>query len=325
VKVHILDDWSDTLRGLPAFQRLAGHEVTVWTDAASGEVLAERLAEAEALVLFRERTAITADLLARLPRLRMISGRGAYPHVDVAACSAQGVVFCSNKPADLPSHAAAELTWALVLAAMRNLPAQIASAKAGQWQAGIGRSLKGRTIGLYGYGKIARLVAGYARAFGMQVVVWGSEAGRARAAAAGEVVPESRAAFFGGADIISLHLRLTPETKGAVTAEDLAAMRKGSVLVNTARAGLIAKGALLVGLNAGHPHIAALDVFDEEPLTDPRDPILSHPNVIATPHIGFVTEDELDMQFADIFDQINAYAAGAPIHMINPQVWTAPA
>lgn len=325
MKVHILDDWSDSLRDLPAFQRLAGHEVTVWTDAASAEVLAERLAEAEALVLFRERTVISADLLARLPRLRMISGRGAYPHVDVAACSAQGVLFCSNKPADLPSHAAAELTWALVLAAMRDLPAQMASAKTGQWQRGVGRSLKGRSIGLYGYGKIARLVAGYARAFGMQVIVWGSEAGRAGAAAAGEVVPESRAAFFGGADIISLHLRLTPETKGCVTAADLAAMRKGSVLVNTARAGLIAKGALLAGLKAGRPQIAALDVFDEEPVTDPSDPILSHPQVIATPHIGFVTEDELDLQFADIFDQINAFAAGAPIHMINPQVWTAPA
>lgn len=325
MKVHILDDWSDTLRGLPAFQRLAGHEVTVWTDAASVEVLAERLAEAEALVLFRERTVISADLLARLPKLRMISGRGANPHVDVTACSAQGVLFCSNKPADLPSHAAAELTWALVLAAMRDLPAQMASAKAGQWQAGVGRSLKGRSIGLYGYGKIARLVAGYARAFGMQVIVWGSEAGRAGAAAAGEVVPESRAAFFGGADIISLHLRLTPETKGCVTAADLAAMRKGSVLVNTARAGLIAKGALLAGLKAGRPQIAALDVFDEEPVTDPSDPILSHPQVIPTPHIGFVTEDELDLQFADIFDQINAFAAGAPLHMINPQVWTAPA
>jgi D-3-phosphoglycerate dehydrogenase / 2-oxoglutarate reductase len=325
VRVHILDDWSDTLRGLPAFERLGGHEVTVWTDAAAGEVLAKRLAEAEALVLFRERTAISADLLARLPKLRMISGRGAYPHVDVAACSAQGVLFCSNKPADLPNDAAAELTWALVLVAMRDLPGQMASAKAGQWQAGVGRSLKGRCIGLYGYGKIARLVAGYARAFGMRVIIWGSEAGRARASAAGEVVPESRAAFFGGADIISLHLRLTPETKGCVRAEDLAAMRKGSVLVNTARAGLIAKGALLEGLTAGRPQIAALDVFDTEPVTDPSDPVLSHPQVIATPHIGFVTEDELDLQFADIFDQINAYAAGAPIHMINPQVWRAPA
>lgn len=325
MKVHILDDWSDTLKDLPSFQRLAGHEVTIWTDAAKGDTLANRLAQAEALVLFRERTAITADLLARLPNLRMISGRGAFPHVDVAACTAAGVLFCANKPAEVPNHAAAELTWALVLAALRDLPAQMASAKAGQWQAGVGRTLHGRTIGLYGYGKIAKLVAVYARAFGMQVIVWGSDAGKARARAAGEVVPETRAAFFGGADIISLHLRLTPETKGCITAQDLAAMRDRAVLVNTSRAGLIAKGALLAGLSAGRPSIAALDVFDAEPVTDPTDPILSHPNVITTPHIGFVTEDEFDLQFADTYDQINAYAAGRPIHMINPQVWSAPA
>lgn len=325
MKVHILDDWSDTLRGLASFQRLAGHEVTVWTEAAHGAALAERLAGAEALVLFRERTAITADLLAGLPGLRLISGRGAHPHVDVAACTAAGVLFCSNKPAEAPNHAAAELTWALVLAAMRDLPAQMASAKAGRWQAGVGRSLQGRTIGLYGYGKIARLVAGYARAFGMAVIVWGSESGRARAAAAGEVVPATRAEFFGGADVISLHARLMPQTKGCITPRDLAAMRPRAVLVNTSRAGLIAEGALLAGLQAGRPSIAALDVFDAEPLTDPQDQILSHPRVIATPHIGFVTEDEFDLQFADIYDQVNAYAAGAPIHMINPQVWTAPA
>jgi D-3-phosphoglycerate dehydrogenase / 2-oxoglutarate reductase len=325
MKVHILDDWSDTLRGLAAFDRLAGHEVTVWTDAAQGAALAERLAEAEAIVLFRERSSITADLLAHLPKLRMISGRGAYPHVDVTACTAAGVVFCSNAPAEAPNHAAAELTWALILAAMRDLPAQMASAKAGGWQSGVGRSLHGRTIGLLGYGKIARLVASYARAFGMQVIIWASEAGRARASAAGETVASSRAAFFGGADVISLHLRLTPQTAGCVTDEDLAQMRPRAVLVNTSRAGLIAKGALLAGLQAGRPSLAALDVFDTEPALDPLDPVLSHPRVIATPHIGFVTEDEFDLQFADIFDQINAFAVGAPIHMINPQVWSAPA
>lgn len=325
MKVHILDDWSDTLRGLASFQRLAGHDVTVWTDAAEGKVLADRLAEAEALVLFRERTSITTDLLAHLPKLRMISGRGAYPHVDVAACTAAGVLFCSNKPAEVPNHAAAELTWALVLAAMRDLPAQMANTKAGKWQAGVGRTLQGRTIGLYGYGKIARLVASYAQAFGMQVIFWGSDAGRQRAVAAGEVVPATRAEFFGGADVISLHVRLVPETKGCVTAEDLAALRERAILVNTSRAGIIAKGALLAGLQAGRPNIAALDVFDVEPVIDPLDPVLSHPRVIATPHIGFVTEDEFDLQFADIYYQVNAYANGAPIHMVNPQVWSAPA
>ncbi|WP_054304090.1 D-2-hydroxyacid dehydrogenase family protein [Gemmobacter sp. LW-1] len=317
MRVHVLDDWADTLRHLPGFARLSGHEVTIWTDRAPDEAaLAERLAGAEALVLFRERTVITASLLDRLPGLRMISGRGAWPHVDVAACAARGVTFCSRKADDMPNHAAAELTWALVLAAMRDLPGQMAALRGGRWQAGVGRSLRGRTIGLYGGGRIARLVAGYAGAFGMPVIWWGSEGRRAELRAAGETVPDSRAAFFGGADVISLHLRLAPETRGAITAADLAAMRPGAVLVNTARAGLIAPGALLAGLEAGRPARAALDVFEVEPLTDPADPLLCHPRVIATPHIGFVTEDEFDLQFSEIYDQINAFAAGQPISVV---------
>lgn len=321
MKVHILDDWSDTLRGLPSFARLSGHDVTLWTDTAKGTALTDRLREAEVLCLFRERTKITAEILATLPNLRMISGRGVWPHVDVAACTARGVVFASNTSADVPNHAAAELTWALILSAMRDLPGQMARAKAGLWQAGVGRSLVGRTLGLYGYGRIAKLVAGYARAFGMQVIWWGSDAGRARARAAGEQLAPSREAFFGTPDIISLHLRLTPASAGIVTAADLALMGPRSVLVNTSRAGLIAPGALLAALNAGRPGQAAVDVFDTEPATDPDDPLLAHPRLIATPHIGFVTEDEFDLQFADIYDQVNAFAACHPIHMINPEAF----
>ena len=322
MKVHILDDWFDTLRGLPCFNLLAGHDVTVWTDHQPDEaILADRLQDADCVVLFRERTKVTRGLLERLPNLRLISQRGAYPHVDVAACTDQGVLLCSNKGADGANHAAAELTFALILSAMRQLPQQMASAKAGNWQMGVGRSLRGRRLGLYGYGRIGRVVADYARAFGMEVVWWGSEAGRARAKADGETVAESRAAFFGSCDVVSLHLRLTPETRGSVTAEDLSAMSPRAVLVNTSRAGLFAEGALLQALNAGHLGAAAVDVFDAEPLTDPSDPLLSHPKMIATPHIGFVTEDEFDKQFTDIFAQVNAYAAGAPIHMINPSVY----
>lgn len=317
MKVHILDDWSDTLRHLPCFSRLAGHEVTVWTDRAEGAALAARLHEAEAICLFRERTQITADLLAALPKLRLISGRGAWPHVDVAACAARGVAFASHKPAEAPNHAAAELTWALILASLRDLPSQMARAKAGQWQQGVGRSLRGKTIGIYGHGRIGQLVAGYARAFGARVIWWGSQSGRARAAAAGGEVPASRAEFFARSEILTLHLRLTPETQGIVTAEDLAQMPARSVLVNTARAGLIAPGALLAGLQAGRPEIAALDVFASEPLSDPTDPLLAHPRVMATPHIGFVTEEEFDLQFADVFDQVNAFAAGRPIHLVT--------
>jgi len=322
MKVHILDDWFDTLRGLPCFHLLAGHDVTVWTDHQADEaILADRLQDADCVVLFRERTKVTRGLLERLPNLRLISQRGAYPHVDVAACTDQGVLLCSNKGADGANHAAAELTFALILAAMRQLPQQMASVKAGNWQMGVGRSLRGRRLGLYGYGRIGRVVADYARAFGMKVIWWSSEAGRARAKADGETVAESRATFFGSCDVVSLHLRLAPETRGSVTAEDLSAMSPRAVLVNTSRAGLIAEGALLQGLNAGHLGAAAVDVFDTEPLTDPNDPLLSHPKLIATPHIGFVTEDEFDKQFADIFEQVNAYAAGAPIHMINPSVY----
>lgn len=324
MKVHLLDDWADTLRGLPSFARLSGHDVTVWTDAAEGDALSARLHQAEVICLFRERTRITAMLLDALPNLRMISGRGVWPHVDVAACTARGIVFCSNKPAEAPNHAAAELTWALVLAAMRDLPGQMARAKAGLWQSGVGRTLAGRTIGLYGYGRIGKLVAAYARAFGMRVIWWGSDEGRARAAAAGEEVAQSREAFFATPDIISLHMRLTPATTGIVTAKDLALMGVRSVIVNTSRAGLIAPGALLGALNAGRPGQAALDVFDVEPVTDPGDPLLSHPHVIATPHIGFVTEDEFDLQFADIYDQVNAFAAGKPINMVNPEAWSHP-
>lgn len=320
MKVHILDDWFDTLRGLPSFTRLKGHDVTVWTDHVEDvDTLAGRLAEAEALVLFRERTPVTEALLDRLPKLRLISQRGPYPHVDLAACTARGVLVSSNMSAGLPSYAAAELTWGLIIAAMRQIPQQMASLRAGQWQMGVGRTLRGRPLGLYGYGRISGVVAGYARAFGMPVHVWGSPAARERAQADGLHVPESREAFFAGCDVISLHVKLTPETRGIVTASDLAAMRPGSVLVNTSRSGLVAPGALLDGLNAGRPGIAALDVFDIEPLTNVADPLMSHPDVICTPHIGYVTEDELNMQFADIYDQINAYAAGDPIHLANPE------
>ncbi|MGV0908708.1 D-2-hydroxyacid dehydrogenase family protein [Martelella sp. FOR1707] len=324
MRIHILDDWFNTLPGLPGFSLLSGHDVTIWTDHAHDEaVLAERLKDAEALVLFRERTAITRSLLERLPSLRLIAQRGAYPHIDIVACSDHNVLVCSGKGGGEPNVAAAELTFSLMLAALRDLPGQMASAKAGLWQTGVGRTAKGLTIGLYGYGRIARLVAHYARAFGMTVVWWASPEGREKARGDGEMVAESRAAFFAESDVVSLHLRLTPETRGAITAEDLGLMKPYAVLVNTARAGLIAPGVLKAALDAGRPGLAAVDVFDREPLTDPDDPLLSHPRLIATPHIGFVTEHEFETQFREIYEQIIAYADGAPINMINPQVWSA--
>ncbi len=324
MRVHVLDDWFDTLRGLPCFGKLEGHDVSVWTDHVKDvDALAGRLAGAEALVLFRERTKITADLLARLPELRLISQRSVYPHIDVPACTERGVLLCSNMHAGAPSYAAAELTLALILASYRQIPDQVASIRAGNWMMGVGRTLRGRQLGLYGYGRIGKAVAGYAGALGMRVVWWGSEAGRARALGDGQTVADSRQAFFAGSDIVSLHVRLNAETRGLITAGDLAAMGERALLVNTSRSGLIAPGVLEAALAAGRPGHAAVDVYDTEPMTDVDNPLLTNPRVLPTPHIGYVTEDEFELQFSDIFDQINAYAAGAPIHMINPEVWTA--
>lgn len=322
MKVHILDDWFDTLRGLPCYAKLDAHDVTVWTDHVEDiDVLANRLADAEALVLFRERTKVTRALLEKLPNLKLISQRSVYPHVDVDACTDNKVLLCSKMGGGGPNYAAAELTWALIMASMRQLPQQMTSVKAGQWQMGVGRTLHGRTLGLYGYGRIAKMVEVYAEAFGLKVIWWGSEEGRERARADGKVVLATRDAFFASSDIVSVHVRLKPETRGLITAQDFAAMSPGAVFVNTSRAGLVEPGALLAALNNGCPGQAAVDVFDTEPLTDPNDPLLSHPNLIATPHIGFVTEDEFNTQFSDIFDQINAYADGAPINMINPEAF----
>lgn len=320
MKVHILDDWFDTLRTLPCFGMLEGHDVTVWNDhEPDPDRLAARVKDAEALVLFRERTKIGADLLSQLPNLKLISQRSVYPHIDVPACTAHGVTLCSNMHAGAPSYAAAEMTLALILASYRQIPQQAASIRAGKWQMGVGRTLRGRMLGLYGYGRIARAVAEYAEAMGVQVQWWSSEEGRARAQADGVTVAESREAFFATSDVVSLHVRLKPTTHGIITAEDLAAMAPRSLLVNTSRSGLIAPGILEAEIARGRIH-AAVDVFDTEPLHDTNNILLTHPNVLPTPHIGYVTEDEFDLQFTDIFEQVNAFDQGAPIHVINPEV-----
>ena len=322
MKVHILDDWFDTLRALPCFEKLNGHDVTVWTDhEPDPERLAARLQDAEALVLFRERTAIGADLLERLPNLKLVSQRSVYPHVDVPSCTANTVLLCSNMHGGAPSYAAAEMALALILASYRQIPQQVASIRAGDWQMGVGRTLRGRTLGLYGYGRIAQAMAEYARAIGMKIQWWASDEGRARAKADGQTVAASRAQFFATSDVVSLHVRLKPATRGIITAQDLADMAPRSLLVNTSRSGLIATGVLEAEIAKNRIH-AAVDVYDAEPLRDTSNILLTHPNVLPTPHIGFVTEDEFDLQFSDIFDQINAYDSGAPIHMINPEVWS---
>jgi D-3-phosphoglycerate dehydrogenase len=319
MKVAILDDYFDTLSTLACFEKLAGHEVTVWTDHVQDvDALADRLEDTEALVLIRERTEIREPLLRRLPRLRLISQRSVYPHIDVDTCTSLGIVVSSDLHAGSPSFAAAELTWGLVLAGMRQIPQQVAAMRAGRWQSGVGRTLLSKRLGIYGYGRIGKVVAGYGRAFGMDVVIWASEASRERARADGLTVAEGRRTFFQTCDVVSLHLRLLDATRGIVTAADLAQMKPDALLVNTSRAGLIAPGALVSALQAGRPGMAAVDVYEHEPLADVSDPLLTMDNVICTPHIGYVTRDEWEVQFADVFDQINAFAAGRPANVVNP-------
>lgn len=323
MKVTILDDYFDTLRTLPCFAKLAGHVVDVWTDhTADEEVLGERLKDTEALVLIRERTKVTASLVERLPRLRIISQRSVYPHIDIEACTRRGVVVSSFLHADAPSYAAAEMTWALVMAAARDLPRQVESLRAGRWQAGVGETLRGKTLGIFGYGRIGHVVAGYGQAFGMSVQVWSSEGGRAQARVDGYSVASSKRSLFVDSDVLSLHLRLVEATRAIVTADDLAVMKPNAILVNTSRAGLIQPGALVTALQSGRPGRAAIDVFETEPLRDLEDPLLRLDNVVCTPHVGYVTRDEFDLQFSDVFDQINAYAAGRPINVVNPAVLT---
>jgi D-3-phosphoglycerate dehydrogenase len=322
MKVTILDDYFDTLRHLPCYQKLAAQEVTICNDhVQETSALAERLADTEALVLFRERTKIQADLLESLPNLKLISQRSVYPHVDVDACTRNGILLCSNMHSDAPSYAAAELTFGLVLAAMRQIPQQMAALQAGSWQIGVGYTLREKTLGIYSYGRIGAEVANYARAFGMKVLVWGGKDSCNRARENGFEIAPNRAAFFENSDIITLHIRLKPETKGIVTAADLALMKPTALIVNTSRSGLIETGALEQSLEQGRPGMAAVDVYDKEPISDGNNPLLKMPNVVCTPHIGFVTQDEFEIQFSDIFDQIVAYVAGDPINMINPQVW----
>jgi len=320
MQVAILDDYHDTLRTLECFRKLAGHEVRVWTDHLQDtQALAARLKDAVALVLIRERTRIQAPLLERLPKLKLISQRSVYPHIDIDACTRLGVVVCSNMHPGTPSYATAELTWGLILAAMREIPQQAAAMKAGRWQVGVGNTLREKILGIYGYGRIGSVVAGYGRAFGMQVLVWGREPTRQKAAAQGYAVAASKDAFFEACDVVTLHMRLVDATRGIVKAADLARMKPTALLVNTSRAGLIEINALEKALKAGRPGRAAVDVYEQEPVLGAKHPLLAMDNVVCTPHLGYVTREEYELQFSDIFDQIVAWAAGAPINVVNPE------
>jgi D-3-phosphoglycerate dehydrogenase len=322
MNIAVLDDYQDTIRRLRCFEKVAGHRVTIWNDHTKDvDALAARLEDAEAVTLLRERTPIPAALIDRLPNLRILSQVGVYPHIDVEACTRRGVIVSSSTLPGRPSYATAELNWGMIIAAFRRIPQEMAAMKAGRWQAyDIGVGLRGKTLGIFGYGKIGAVVAGYGRAFGMRVIAWGREASLGRARADGVAVAPSKEALFEESDVVSLHLRLVEGTRGIVTAADLARMKPTALLVNTSRAGLIARGALEAALRAGRPGMAAVDVYEEEPVPGGRHPLLDMDNVICTPHLGYVERDGLEHMFDTIFDQILAYAEGKPINVVNPAV-----
>jgi len=320
MNVAILDDYQDTVRTLACFGTITGHDVTIWRDHTKDvDVLAERLRDTAALALIRERTPIGAPLLERLDKLCLISQMGVYPHIDLDACTRRGVIVSSFMAPAQPSYATAELTWGLVIAAMRRIPQEAAALRAGEWQSfPVGAGLRGKTLGVCGYGRIGAVVAGYGRAFGMNVVAWGREASLERARADGVATAASKVELFEASDVLTLHVQLVEATRGLVTAADLARMKPSALIVNTSRAGLIVPGALAAALAAGRPGMAAVDVYEEEPVLGARHPLLALDNVVCTPHLGYVERGQLEIMLGKIFEQILAYAGGTPINVVNP-------
>ena len=326
MKIAILDDYQDAVRNLDCFKLLDGHEVKVFSNTARGlGQLAIRLAPFDALVLIRERSSFNRALLSKLPNLKLLSQTGKVSgHIDVAAATELGIAIAEGVGSPT---APAELTWALIMAAQRKIVPYAQHLQEGLWQTSsleparntLGTVLKGRTLAIWGYGKIGQLIAGYGRAFGMNILVWGSEASRAAAVAAGDTAAASRVAFFEQADVLSLHLRLSDKTRGLVTTEDLARMRPGALFVNTSRAELVQEGALEAALQAGRPGAAALDVFMEEPLPL-TSPLLLLPNVLATPHLGYVERDSYELYFRYALQNIVDFERGQCTRLLNPEV-----
>ncbi|MBI3383246.1 D-2-hydroxyacid dehydrogenase family protein [Aquabacterium sp.] len=329
MNIIILDDYQDAVRKLQCANKLDGLAAKVFTNTVKGTgQLAVRLRDAEALVLIRERTHFPQSLLEKLPKLRLICQTGPVgSHIDLQACTQRGIAVAEGLGSP---YAPAELTWALVMAAMRRLPQYIGNLKHGAWQQsglksasmpvnfGLGLSLKGRTLGVWGYGRVGQLVAGYGKAFGMHVTVWGSEASRAKAKADGYIPAPTREAFFEASDVLSLHLRLSDSTRGLVTLDDLSRMKPTALLVNTSRAELLQDGALVAALNRGRPGLAAVDVFESEPILQGH-PLLRLENAVCTPHIGFVEQDNYEQLFSTAFDNLLNFIAGTPTNIVNPE------
>jgi len=325
MKIAVLDDYQNAVPGLDCYKILDGHEVKVFNNSTRGlGQLAIRLAPYDALVLIRERTNLSAALLNKLPNLKLISQTGKVSgHVDVAAATARGIAIAEGVGSPV---APAELTWALIMAASRRIVPYASNLKDGLWQTastnpqlnGLGRVLRGRTLAIWSYGKIGKLVAGYGKVFGMRILVWGGEKSRQAAVADGFEAAASREAFFEQADVLSLHLRLADATRGIVTASDLARMKPDALFVNTSRAELVEAGALEAALQAGRPGMAALDVFTDEPLA-PDAPLLRIPTVLATPHLGYVEQDSYELYFRAAFENVINFAADRPTNILNPE------
>lgn len=314
--MHIVipDDYQDCVRTLGCFEKLSQHQVTIFNDHSSDiDVLVDRFADADAIVLTRERTALTAELLERLPKLQLVSQIGKVAaHIDLQACRRLGVSVAQGSGS---GAATAELTWALMLASRRNLVAEATRMKQGLWQGSLGQQLQGQRLGIWSYGRIGKQVAQYGQVFGMKVWVWGGAESTARARDDGIDVAASREDFFSGSDIVTLHIRLTDQTRGIVDLADLARMKSTALLVNTSRSELIAAGALETALKAGAPGFAAVDVYDTEPLEAPH-PLVDLPNALCTPHLGYVERDNYENYFGIAFDNINNFAAGEPTNLV---------
>ncbi len=328
MNIIILDDYQDAVRKLRCAARLEPYNAKVFTNTVKGiGQLSVRLRDAEVLVLIRERTHFSKALLEKLPKLKLLAQTGKVgSHIDVETCTRLGIAVAEGVGSPI---APAELTWALIMAAMRRLPQYIGNLKHGAWQQsglksasmppnfGVGMVLQGKTLGLWGYGKIGQIIAGYGRAFGMQVMVWGREASLQRAAADGLRVAVSKEAFFAEADVLSVHLRLNDATRGIVRLEDLAAMKPTALFVNTSRAELVQDNALVSALNKGRPGLAAVDVFESEPILQGH-PLLRLENAVCTPHIGYVEQDSYEMYFGAAFDNVLSFIANEPRNIINP-------
>lgn len=318
MRIAIIDDYSRAFANLRCAAKLEGHRLDIFHDAPrDADELAARLAEAEAVLLTQQRTALPRAILERLPRLRLISQTGRnVDHIDIAACRALGITVCAGGGGGV--EATAELTWALILAALRHIPEEVQRLRDGQWQGSLGTGVSGRVLGLYGLGRIGGRVARVGKAFGMRILCWGREGTRERAAAAGYAVADSRERFFAESDVLSLHIRLTPDTRGVVTAADLARMKPGALLVNTSRAPIIEAGALEAALRQGRPGRAAVDVYEEEPVLGGRHPLLALPNALCTPHLGYVEEATYETLYDAAVEQILAFEAGRPINLLEP-------